>query len=703
MSVRFSLQILIIGLFSLLFSFQSMAESKRVLIFYSSIGMGHLSAARAIEKNLKFEDPAADVQLVNIRDSITPEAKGYVDEWLYWKVVKSFPKVYDYFFNRNMDQGNAADKLMTDTQYNSDDVLNVIRSFNPSHIITTHYGSTLALINLKEKKQLGNIPVAWLHTDYFQGYFPRISKNIDMTFLGLDALTDIWVKEGISPNKVKTTGIPINPKAFDQINREQVLTENQLDLNRKTIVLMSGGEGVGDFPLIVKSIASEVSEPIQIVAICGKNQRHFDDLMKLKQHLPANVRLQVHGFITDNDKVLNLIKASDIFITKSGGLSPTEGFAINRPIILLDVYGGHERKNSELLESQGLAVVNREQKEIGSDVKRLLTDSDLVERMLIAQKRFRNSFNMNAINEFVFSGKGSDSSRVLAVDFGKENGPKIQNTENALKAMDNDFNTDVEIILSYGKGDSHSIFKGDVNPFGHIAIKIDGTVYTLNGKAVMGVEKDLVWKTNLDQYLFGVERQTENMEHTDAFGSSYGRDNISIKISGVNRQTKDKMLAFVESIDGQFNQGKIKYSRNDFNCADLVKQILEAGGFVINGKVRKHTMPLDVITDYKNYFENQGEFETSVAIYKRSAESNNKFHQVTFPLSIYQLKRSLARILFKNRKDPLEKQVTQRIYVSTNGEAYYEKIPGKPVSSTSSSSVSIVGNSCLALYVNGAR
>jgi processive 1,2-diacylglycerol beta-glucosyltransferase len=61
---------------------------------------------------------------------------------------------------------------------------------------------------LREKGYLNDINIGWIHTDFFKGCFPRISKRIDKTFVGHNKLEKMWLYSGISKNKVETTGIP---------------------------------------------------------------------------------------------------------------------------------------------------------------------------------------------------------------------------------------------------------------------------------------------------------------------------------------------------------------------------------------------------------------------------------------------------------------------------------------------------------------
>lgn len=671
----FNLRKFIISVFFILLSISAFAESKKVVIFYSSIGMGHLSAARAIEQNIKNKDPNAVVELKNIRDFM-PKWKNYLDEKLFWLVVKKSPDTFDKMFKSKMSSTQLNHNYFDNISnpYSDSDVLKYLQEVNPSHIIATHYGSAETLIKLRNQGNLKNTPIAWLHTDYFQGYFPRISQHIEKTFLGMSELESQWKSTGLNPSKVATTGLPVNTQVFEPVDRVSFLTEQGLNPNIKTVVIASGGEGVGDFPTIVESMANKIKEPLQIVAICAKNEEHVKNLTALKEKLPSNVNLTIHGFVK-NDLLLNYVKSSDLYITKSGGLSPTEGFAINKPIVLLDVYGGHERENADLFEKLGLAIVNRNQKNIGSDVYRLLNDQQLQEKMIAEQAKFRNSFNMEAITNFVMDSEVKQD--IIPKNYGIENGSGVQKARESLQALNEASPSDIEIILSYGKSDTGKRFSGDTNPFGHIAIKIDNTVYTLNGRAKNDVEKELVFKTDLAEYLYGTQRYVENMEHTDAFGSSYARDNISIKVQGVNQSQKNLMLDYFNQIDQQFRLGQVAYHNKKFNCADLVKNALKKAGIALDSKEKNLTFPLDVLTDAKNYFEKDSNYKTEVVLYSRARNTENKFKQNSFPLSPYQFTRAIKTILSGKQVDVIENEVGKRISIgNSTPTAYYENLNG---------------------------
>ena len=97
---------LILFLISLSLSFGALAKDKKILILYSSIGNGHISAANAIKADILEKNPKAKVRLKNIRDFIPSRRKEKWDEKLFWFVVKNYPNTFDKIFRKKMAQGN---------------------------------------------------------------------------------------------------------------------------------------------------------------------------------------------------------------------------------------------------------------------------------------------------------------------------------------------------------------------------------------------------------------------------------------------------------------------------------------------------------------------------------------------------------------------------------------------------------------------
>ena len=82
----------------------------KVILFYSSIGQGHISAARSIAKEIHEQDPTAIVLQKDIREFMDPMGR-MLDEKIYWFVAKNLPILFDNLFQSMQEQGNRVGSL----------------------------------------------------------------------------------------------------------------------------------------------------------------------------------------------------------------------------------------------------------------------------------------------------------------------------------------------------------------------------------------------------------------------------------------------------------------------------------------------------------------------------------------------------------------------------------------------------------------
>lgn len=86
----------------------SLMAQDSVVLFYSSMGMGHLSAARSIGDDIRRKDPQIKIILKDIRDFETPllgsrKLQHYTGEKSYWYVVKNHPDLFTRLYRNKMD------------------------------------------------------------------------------------------------------------------------------------------------------------------------------------------------------------------------------------------------------------------------------------------------------------------------------------------------------------------------------------------------------------------------------------------------------------------------------------------------------------------------------------------------------------------------------------------------------------------------
>ena len=93
------------------------------------------------------------------------------------------------------------------------------------------------------------------------------------------------------------------------------------------------------------------------------------------------------------NKMALYLKASDVFISKPGGLSSTESAAAGVPLVHISPIPGCESRNAEFFAKEGIAVkVENTETELLSAVERLSEPGNAEEM----RKRQRTVINQNA-------------------------------------------------------------------------------------------------------------------------------------------------------------------------------------------------------------------------------------------------------------------------------------------------------------------
>ncbi len=149
-------------------------------------------------------------------------------------------------------------------------------------------------------------------------------------------------------DRIKPFGIPIRKEFIDQFDKNSIKKELGLDA-RPVVLVMGGGFGLGAVQETVQTILNTDSN-LQILAITGKNLHLQTQLAKVAE---TDSNLHVYGYI---DNISQFMSASDLIVTKPGGVTIAEVLAKKLPMIIIDPLPGQEDGNTEFLLNWGVAV-----------------------------------------------------------------------------------------------------------------------------------------------------------------------------------------------------------------------------------------------------------------------------------------------------------------------------------------------------------
>jgi processive 1,2-diacylglycerol beta-glucosyltransferase len=223
-----------------------------------------------------------------------------------------------------------------------------LATLKPDHVICTHF-LPAGLLSRMVKKETFTQPVWVVDTD-FDIHAMWIYDGMSGYFAADDEVAWRMRDRGVDPERIHVTGIPIMPSFSQQLDRVTCAQEFGIDPKRTTLLMMSGGAGLGGTDTLAERLL-RLSDDFQIIALTGKNAALFNAFETLAAKYPQ--RLFPLGF---TDRINRIMAISDLAITKPGGLTTSECLAMGLPMIVVSPIPGQEERNADYLLEHGVAM-----------------------------------------------------------------------------------------------------------------------------------------------------------------------------------------------------------------------------------------------------------------------------------------------------------------------------------------------------------
>ncbi len=345
---------------------------KRVLILSASVGSGHVKAADALARAMR-ERP--DVEEVLCDDSLdhTNVLHKQFYSTLYKKLSAMLPEFLGWWYETSDDPWVADKSRLAIDLPQALPLMSLVKDFRPDVILCTHFmpaGVISWLIsNGKLDARLGVVVTdfhfhAFWITRAFNWYFvAQEDDKIHMEALGLPA------------DRIKITGIPVEPDFAKPVDAEAVLRRHGLQPGRPTFLVVGGALGLSPATAVVRQLLN-LDRDFQAVIVCGRNEEMQDDIVQLVKSRPGDFR--VLGFTKE---IPELMAASTMILSKPGGMTTAEALARGLPMMILDPIGGQEERNADVLLEVGAAVKCTEVTLVAHKLRRLLDDPARLARM----------------------------------------------------------------------------------------------------------------------------------------------------------------------------------------------------------------------------------------------------------------------------------------------------------------------------------
>ncbi len=344
----------------------------KILILSAATGGGHLRASRAISDYIRQNDPDCSVEVVDAMKSIGSLLDKTVCEGYHALATKT-PKLFGKLYRATNKKSPLSDLLNGFSSSFSRLLLPTIEQCDPDAIISTHPFVSEMVSHLKETGYL-DVPLVTLMTDYGP-HRAWIAPFADAYVVSNADMIPEMEEMGVSREKIYPFGIPVEDVFFTKADKPALLKKFGLDPAMPTILIMAGSFGVTNVLKIYRQI-TRTDIPFQAVVITGRNEKLYAAFADEVETSPKKTKLV---FFTD--EVENYMHASDLLITKPGGLTVSEALACNIPLAVFDAIPGQEEDNADFLLNYNMAVKLEQGTDCGAVIRSLLEDSRRLDTM----------------------------------------------------------------------------------------------------------------------------------------------------------------------------------------------------------------------------------------------------------------------------------------------------------------------------------
>jgi len=340
-------------------------DKKRILLMYISENSGHHHASRAIEA--AFHKTCGSIEILNVNSfNYTNPILEKIINKAYMSIIRRRPEVWGYLYDNPKVVKKTQRLRNVIHKYSSKKMSNLLDSFRPHAVICTQAFPCGIVADCKKGASRGFI-LAGALTDYAPHYY-WMYDNVDLYFVPSNETGDKLISNGISADKVKTTGIPIDLKFNNAVDGKAVRDSLGLSQSVPVILIMGGSQGIGPVIEIVK-ILNELETQLQIVVVAGGNRRLYRMLKRREGRLAKKMIVFPY---TKN--IEELMEISSLIITKPGGITISESLAKGLPVLIVKPIPGQEQMNTDHLVKNGVAIKVDNLPDVGIFVKELFSN-----------------------------------------------------------------------------------------------------------------------------------------------------------------------------------------------------------------------------------------------------------------------------------------------------------------------------------------
>lgn len=391
-----------------------------VLILTASTGGGHNRAASALKEYISGCEPETNVTVIDAIEACSAALNFTVVNG-YKALVTLTPALFGAMYKSSDKKSPLSDMVSIIYAQCAKRMQPAIEKYDPDVIISCHPFAGAILGYMKERQGY-DVPLITIVTDFLP-HRAYISGGIDAYITASDKAKRLLIEDyGVDAERIYDYGHPVFERFYEGNGRSraEVLGELCFDPEKPTVLVMAGSFGVSEVMKVYESLV-EIELDCQIIVITGRNRSLYDAFEELLREGDTTLSEEEPEFIRsladDNiirvlyntsseaveriassfshtirsrkptrlfyfvDNVDDYMHASDLIVTKPGGLTTSESIACALPMAVFKAYPGQEEQNAALLVENDIGVILEKASDAKEKVGALLRDPERLQHM----------------------------------------------------------------------------------------------------------------------------------------------------------------------------------------------------------------------------------------------------------------------------------------------------------------------------------
>ena len=338
----------------------------RVQILSSRVGGGHLSVARALVEGLRaLGEPDLDVWVDDLYVDLARFPAGRFP-WMYAMTTRRMPWLWRAFYRATDRPPRRRPFRLAEDALGGPGLRRILEERRPDAVVSVLPGiadfTARALASVGASATIEVVVTDW--ADVHLGWASYAATHYSVP-TGSAAAT--LRAAGVPADTVTVSGFPVREQfvglRLDDEARRAARERLELPLDRFVLLAMVGTEGS---PAALAHLRALAMAPIdaEILVVCGRNVR----LHRRVSRLETVNTLRALAYVED---VASLMLASDLLVTKAGGVTLAEAFCCGVPVVVFDPLPGQEEGNARFVTDRGAAELAASPRDLARIVSEL--------------------------------------------------------------------------------------------------------------------------------------------------------------------------------------------------------------------------------------------------------------------------------------------------------------------------------------------